>query len=166
MFLLVMCLGFDFKLYQRSKVRCHGCSDFRFLQLTQMLQKLTLWAKNSRYYVRVFFSLWLKQKSGTGIKPSKTRKIKPVPVSLRQRNLAGSSQTLTYNKIKKETTCCTFKLPVRRWIHSGVFQICENRIVTERIKTAGVFSFDLWRTYVLVVFGGGFPLLRKFVVFD
>lgn len=67
---------------------------------------------------------------------------------------------------KKETTCCTFKLPVRRWIHSGVFQICENKIVTERIKTAGVFSFDLWRTYVLVVFGGGFPLLRKFVVFD
>lgn len=71
-----------------------------------------------------------------------------------------------YNKIKKETTCCTFKLPVRRQTYSGVFKICENKVIKERIKTAGVFSFDLLRTYVLFVFGGGFPLLRKFVVFD
>lgn len=133
---------------------CHGglavCSDFMFLQLIQMLQKLTLCAKNSCSYVRVFFSLWLKQKSGTGIKPSKTRKIKPVPVSLRQRNLAGFLADVKLQQMifsdshvqqnKKETTCCT----VRRQIHSGVFQICESKVMKERIEICGGFMCLLY----------------------
>lgn len=106
-------------------------------------------------YVRVFFSLWLKQKSGTGIKRFKTCKIKPVPVLCHKRHLADFPPNpnlwwTTYDAseaaellricfmydlsqmselVARHVKNCSFELPDERFIHFLLFSVTMDESV-------------------------------------